>query len=78
MENICIPQYDAREATHRQLVCLSQRAHALAPRAYAGDEKARAELKQVEEEIDRAAARLWGLTDEELAEIKRSLEELRG
>jgi len=28
----------------------------------------------MEGEIDHAAAELWGLTDEELAEIKRSLE----
>ncbi|GAB4535130.1 MAG: hypothetical protein Kow0063_19040 [Anaerolineae bacterium] len=29
-------------------------------------------------EIDRAAARLWGLTDEELADIQASLQELKG
>ncbi len=78
LENIRVPRYDAGEATHRQLVSLSQRAHELVPRAYHGDEAAQAELRQVEEEIDRAAAQLWGLSDEELAEIKRSLEELRG
>ena len=34
------------------------------------------QLRQVEEEIDRLAARLWGLTDEELEEIRRALAEL--
>lgn len=78
LENLRVPRYDASKATHRQLASLSQRAHELAPRVYHGDEAARAELRRVEEEIDRAAAQLWGLSDEELAEIKRSLEELRG
>jgi len=31
----------------------------------------------VEDEVDRAAAALWGLTEEELVEIRRSSEELR-
>jgi len=38
-----------------------------------GDE---AEVARIEEEVDRWAARLWNLSDEELAEIKRSLEEM--
>jgi hypothetical protein len=29
-------------------------------------------------EMNQAAAELWGITAEELAEIRRSLEELRG
>ncbi|MDR7523661.1 MAG: hypothetical protein QN168_14505 [Armatimonadota bacterium] len=33
-------------------------------------------LRRIETEIDRQAARLWGLTDQELAEIQRSLKEL--
>lgn len=40
-----------------------------------GEEKAE-ELKATEEEIDGFAAQLWGLTGEELGEIKTSLEEL--
>jgi len=28
--------------------------------------------------VDRAAAELWGITSEELAEMRRSLEELQG
>jgi len=35
-------------------------------------------LRHVEDEVDWAAAVLWGVTAEELAEIRRSLEELRG
>jgi hypothetical protein len=35
-------------------------------------------LAAVEAQVDQAAAELWGLTGEELAEIQRSLEELKG
>ena len=56
---------------------LSQRAHELAPAAYGGDEAAQAELRRVEDEVDRAAAALWGVSEKELAEIRRSLEKLR-
>jgi len=78
LENIRVPRYDAGEAIHRKLAFLSQRAHELAPQAYNGDKDAQDQLCQVEEEIDRAAAQLWNLSEEELAEIKRSLEELKG
>ena len=75
---VSVPKYEDQNTTHAELAELSRRAHELAPRAYNGDEAAQAELKQVEAEIDRAAARLWGLTEEELREIQASLEELRG
>jgi hypothetical protein len=42
--------------------------------AAAGNKQA---LKAVEDEVDQVAAELWGITDEELAEIQRSMEELR-
>ena len=78
LENIRIPRFNPNDAAHSTLSRLSHRAHELAPRAYNGDEAAQVELKQVEADIDRAAARLWGLTDEELREIQASLEELKG
>ena len=78
LENIRIPRFNPEDATHSTLSRLSRRAHELAPRAYVGDEAAQAELKQVEAEIDRVAARLWGLTEEEVREIQASLEELKG
>ncbi len=34
-------------------------------------------VEAIEAEIDRLAAQLWGLTEEELGEIQRNLEELR-
>jgi methylase of polypeptide subunit release factors len=78
LENIRIPKFDAAHVTHSRLCRFSKRAHELAPAAYAGDEGAQQELQRVEAEIDEAAAELWGLTAEELAEIRKSLEELRG
>ena len=55
---------------HTHLAALSQQAHQLAA---AGDE---AGLAAVEAQVDEAAAELWGITDTELQEIRRSLEEL--
>ncbi len=78
LEKLKIPLFIPEDPLHNRIADLSQTAHELAPRAYNGDEAAQAELRRVEEEIDRAAAQLWGLSDEELADIKRSLEELRG
>jgi len=44
-----------------------------------GDKKAaQAQLREIEAEVDRAAAGLWGLTEEELADIQASLRELKG
>ncbi|GAB4533391.1 MAG: hypothetical protein Fur0018_22680 [Anaerolineales bacterium] len=74
-ENINVPSFDAKKQLHLETVNLSKQAHALAA---AGDKAARAALKQVESEIDRAAAQLWGLTDEELRDIQASLKELKG
>lgn len=64
LTNIRVPTFESSNPLHTSIAQLSQRAHALAPAAYAGDEAARDQLQQVEAEIDRAAARLWGLTDE--------------
>jgi len=48
-------------------------AHKLAASGQPEDEEA---LVEVEDQLDRAAAEIWGLTDAELGEIRRSLEEL--
>jgi len=66
-----VPRYDQADPVHRQLAALSQRAHAATA---AGNPE---EVKEIEAEIDRLAARLWGLTDEELQEIQESLAELQ-
>ena len=71
LDRIRVPRYDQRNPGHRQLAALSQEAH---EGTAAGDT---ARVKQIEEEIDELAAELWGLTAQELKEIKRSLAELQ-
>lgn len=72
LEHVAIPKFDPSTPLHQSLASLSHRAHQLAARDKTGE----AELRQVEQEIDLLAARLWGLTDEEMAEVQRSLAEL--
>ncbi|MBI3393744.1 MAG: SAM-dependent DNA methyltransferase, partial [Nitrospirae bacterium] len=69
LENVGVPQFSKNNKTHIRLAELSENAHKAAAKGDTG------EVSKIEEEIDRAAARLWGLKDEDLAEIKRSLEE---
>ncbi|WP_258358482.1 N-6 DNA methylase [Moorella sulfitireducens] len=69
LRHIKIPRYSPRNDLHRNLAKLSCAAHQAAA---AGSE---AEVRRLEAEIDRAAARIWQLSDEELAEIQRCLEE---
>ena len=70
LEKIRIPKFDEKKQVHINLSNLSKEAHLMKSK---GDEE---EVKRIEAEIDKWAAKLWGLTDEELAEIKSSLEEM--
>jgi hypothetical protein len=70
LEQVCIPCFDAGNSIHTRLAALSRKAHQLAA---ARDE---ASLAKVEAEVDAAAAELWGITDKEMQEIRRSLAEL--
>jgi len=65
-----IPTFTLEDTTHSLLADLSRQAHAAAA---AGDA---ARVREIEAEVDRLAARLWGLTDAELREIQESLAEL--
>jgi len=69
--NIRIPKFDSGNKVHQELAGLSQNAH------YAvsiGDEAGLREI--IEPGIDELAAQIWGLTKEELNDIKTSLEEM--
>lgn len=69
LQNVAVPQFAKDNKTHLRLAELSEAAHrAVAMRDAAG-------IKPIEDEIDRVAARVWALSDDELTEIKRSLEE---
>ncbi|MBI3193852.1 MAG: hypothetical protein HYZ34_05190 [Ignavibacteriae bacterium] len=69
LENIKIPKYDSNNEDHKELARLSKQCH----------EKVAAgiSVSELEEQIDELAAELWGLTKEELKDIKESLEEMR-
>jgi hypothetical protein len=76
---IAVPQFDAENPIHTRLAALSQQAHQLAA-AQTSEVSETSEvsrrLAEVEAQVDEAAAELWGITDRELKEIRRSLEEL--
>ncbi|MDO8612735.1 MAG: hypothetical protein Q7R32_07920 [Dehalococcoidia bacterium] len=72
LEHVAIPRFDASNPLHQSLAALSQRAHRAAIQRKTGE----AETRRVEEEIDRVAAQLWGITDEELEEIGQALADL--
>jgi SAM-dependent methyltransferase len=71
LDNVSVPRFSAKNPVHVALAKLSEQAHVAA--ATGDSEKVRA----LEDEIDREAARLWGLSDQELDAIRASLEESR-
>jgi SAM-dependent methyltransferase len=79
VRTIAIPVYSPQTRTSHLLSDLSRRAHEVSSRLAAkpDDKEAKRELAEVEDQIDRAAAELWGLTDAELAEIRKALEVMR-
>jgi len=71
LQKIHIPKFEPSDKVHKELAGLSQNAH------YAvsiGDEAGLTEI--IEPGIDELAAQIWGLTNEELNDIKTSLEEV--
>lgn len=79
LEHISLPKFEPRQDTHRKLAELSRLAHELAARIVENplDWEAKRQLGEVEDQIDHAAATLWGLTDAELEEIRKALELLK-
>jgi methylase of polypeptide subunit release factors len=78
-QNVLIPKFDSKNKLHSQLSYLSKKAHDLAKRYYEeNDLVAKEELKRIEEEINKTVAQLYGITDEELEEIRKCLMILKG
>jgi hypothetical protein len=78
LEYIYIPKFNPKNKLHLKLSELSKKAHELAKRYYEqNDEDAKKELEKIEEEIDKTVAEIYGITDEELEEIKRTLKILK-
>jgi hypothetical protein len=79
LKNVYVPKFNSKDKVHLKLAELSKNAHELAKRYYKqNDLEAREELKGVEEEIDKVVAGLYGITDEELEEVRKALRSLRG
>ena len=70
LDNVAAPLFSERNEVHQRLAELSQRAHGAVG---SGDE---AEARRVDEEVDLLVGRLWELSEDEMAEVRRSLEEL--
>ena len=82
-EHVAIPRFNRSNSLHQDLSALSLQAHRLAALRSVEPSEPPAEkkgkglfLKEIEEEIDKKAAQLWVISEEELLEIKRSLKEL--
>jgi len=69
-----IPKFNLKNLLHQKLSQLSQKAHEIAKKIYEENrEDLKEDLKKIEEEIDKTVAELYGITDEELKEIRKCL-----
>ena len=76
LEHVGLRKFDEQSQIHRRLSEAGKRAHELAAKIAddAEDKSAKGELAEVEDQIDHAAAELWGITEAELQEIRKALE----
>ncbi len=72
LTRIALPKFDPKNETHKALAAASKVAHRAAAKGDA------AKVTEAEQEIDRLSQVIWGLNDDELAEIKDSLAEMTG
>jgi len=70
-KRVAIPKFNARDGAHKALSQVSRKVHKMVA---SGDDTI--DLTEVEDEIDRLAARLWGMSDAELKEVQASLKDL--
>lgn len=79
LQQVKIAQFKEDQPAHLHLAELSRRAHDLVAKLVErpDDNDAKRKLAETEDAVDRATAKLWGLTDAELAEIRKALELFR-
>ncbi len=71
---IKIPRFNPKNEVHLRISELSKKAHEIAKKIYEENrEDLKEKLKDVEEEIDETVAKLYGITNDELKEIKECL-----
>jgi len=74
-----IPKFNEKNKLHLKLSFLSKKAHKLAKKVYLKNDRFSFEyLKKIEKEIDKITAILYGINNEELLEIRKSLNILKG
>ncbi|MEM2742244.1 MAG: N-6 DNA methylase, partial [Nitrososphaeria archaeon] len=74
IQYIRVPKFNRNNLLHQKTSQLSKRAHEIAKQIYEeGKEELKNELKKVEEEIDELVAKIYGITEDELNEIKKCL-----
>jgi len=71
-ETIRIPKFDANEEKHRKLAELSKKAHELASK------EEEEELREIAKEIDIEVANLFGLSEEEVEDVRGALRVVYG
>jgi len=69
LDNISIAKFDEKNGIHNELANLSEQCHEKVLKGI--------DVSDLEEQIDKLADELWGLTKEDLKDIKDSLEELK-
>jgi len=78
LEHLKIPKYNQSIQSHKKISELSKKAHEIAKEIYERKrEELKSELEKIEDEIDKLVAQLYGITDEELNEIKKCLRILK-
>ena len=65
INHIALPAYTQTNPSHNNLSALSKQAHQLASQGKINE----VDIRQVEKDIDGQAAKIWGLSDSELAQI---------
>ncbi len=74
-----IPEFDPKHELHVKVSELSEKAHLLARKCYEQDNLAsEEELRKTEKEIDETIAKLYGITNVELFEMRKFLAVLQG
>ena len=69
-----IQKFNHKNSLHQRLSKLSQKAHEIAKKIYEENrENLKKDLKKIEKEIDETVAKLYGITDNELKEIRKCL-----
>src|SRR5271157_676310 len=70
LEHIAIPQFSAANASHARLAALAEHCHAEA----AGPNTSK--VSALERELDRAAAKFWGISNQQLKAIQNALAQI--